>query len=54
MGTKIPAAQARLFQNVFVCKDCSKKLRAQAVRVSAGKVKCPRCGSKALRTIRKK
>jgi len=54
MGTKIPAAQKRMFHDVFVCKKCSKKIRSQSVRVVTGKVKCPRCGSRALRPIRKK
>ena len=54
MATKIPVAQNRLFHDVFVCKECGKKLRSQAVRVTAGKVKCPRCKSTAIRTIKKK
>ncbi len=54
MGTKIPVAQKRLFAGVFVCKDCSHKMRTQAVRVLAKKVKCRYCGSTAFRTIRKK
>jgi len=54
MATKLPAAQKRMFANVFVCKDCSKKIRTQAVKVLSGKVKCPRCGSHAFRQIRKK
>ncbi len=54
MATKIPAAQKRLFQNVFVCKNCSKKIRTQTVRVVARKVKCPRCGKRSFRQIRKK
>ncbi|MBX4196865.1 hypothetical protein KW805_04725 [Candidatus Pacearchaeota archaeon] len=54
MATKIPIAQKRLFANVFICKDCSKKIRTQAVRVISGKVKCPRCGGHSFRPIRKK
>jgi len=54
MATKIPTAQKRLFQNVFVCKDCSKKVRTQAARVVSGKVRCPRCGKYSFRQIRKK
>jgi hypothetical protein len=54
MATKIAVAQKRLFANVFICKDCSKKMRTQAVRVIAGKVKCVRCGSHAFRPVRKK
>jgi phage FluMu protein Com len=54
MATKIAAAQQRMFANVFVCRNCNKKIRTQAVRVIARKVKCPRCDNRALRPIRKK
>ena len=54
MATKIPVAQKRLFQNVFICKDCSKKVRTQMVRIILKKIKCPRCGGRAFRPIRKK
>ena len=51
---KIPAAQARLFKNMFVCKECKNKIRAEPIRVINGKVHCRKCKSKALRPIRKK
>ncbi len=54
MAAKIPVAQKRLFADVFVCKDCNKKIRTQAVRVIAKKVKCPKCGSHAFRPVKKK
>lgn len=54
MATKIAVAQQRMFGNVFVCRNCNKKIRTQAVRIIAGKVKCPRCDSHALRPVRKK
>lgn len=54
MATKLPIAQTRMFQNVFVCRDCNKKIRTQAVRVIAKKVKCPKCGSHIFRPVRKK
>jgi len=54
MAAKIPVAQKRMFQDVFVCKKCSKKIRSQAVRVTAGKVSCPRCKSRSLRPVKKK
>lgn len=54
MATKLPIAQKRLFSNVFVCRDCNKKIRTQAVRVIAGKIKCIRCGGHVFRPIRKK
>ena len=52
MATKIATAQKRLFQDVYVCKNCSKKIRTQAVKVLTGKVKCPRC--KKIGTLRQK
>jgi DNA-directed RNA polymerase subunit RPC12/RpoP len=54
MATKIPVAQKRLFHDVFVCKDCAKRVRTQAVRVVSRKVRCPRCDGKSFRQIRKK
>lgn len=54
MATKIPVAQARMFNDVFVCRDCNKKIRTQTVRILAHKVKCPRCGGHTFRPIRKK
>lgn len=51
---KFPEANARLHQNVFVCKDCKSKIRAQQMKVLQGKVSCRKCKSKALRTVRKK
>ncbi len=54
MATKISIAQNRMFKNVFICKDCNKKIRTQMVRVLAGKVKCPRCSGHAFRPARKK
>jgi DNA-directed RNA polymerase subunit RPC12/RpoP len=54
MATKIPIAQQRMFANVYVCKNCNKKVRAPSVRVVAGKISCPRCKSRAFRPIRKK
>jgi ribosomal protein L40E len=51
---KIAAAQARLFKNMFVCKECKSKIRAEPIRVINGKVKCRKCKSSRLRPIRKK
>ena len=36
MATKIPIAQKRMFHNVYVCKNCNKKVRSPSVRVVAG------------------
>src|SRR3989344_3497545 len=54
MATKKAIAQKRMFHDVFVCKKCNQKFRSQAVRVTAGKVKCPRCDGKSIRPVRKK
>lgn len=43
------AAIKRLFDRVFVCRVCKTKIRADPAKVREGKVKCRRCGSKALR-----
>jgi len=54
MATKIAIAQKRLFGDVFICKKCNKKVRSQAVRIIAKKIKCPKCNSKSFRPVRKK
>ena len=54
MATKIPIAQARLFGNVFICRNCNHKVRTQATRVINKKVKCIKCGGHNFRPIRKK
>lgn len=54
MATKIPAAMTRMFKNVFVCKDCSSKIRADARKIAEGKVRCRKCRGKAFRPISRK
>lgn len=54
MVVKFPEADKRLFRNMFVCRKCKSKLRAQPIKVRLGKVSCRKCGSKALRPVRKK
>ena len=51
---KIAAAQARLFKNIFVCKNCKARIRTEPIRVLNGKTRCRKCKSNALRPIRKK
>ncbi|MBI2043469.1 hypothetical protein HYT25_03710 [Candidatus Pacearchaeota archaeon] len=51
---KIPEATNRLFRNVFVCKSCSAKIRAEPLKILAGKVKCRKCKKKSFRPIKKK
>lgn len=51
---KIAAAQARLFKNIFVCKNCKARIRTEPIRVLSGKTRCRKCKSNALRPVRKK
>ncbi|MDD3175310.1 MAG: 50S ribosomal protein L40e [Candidatus Nanoarchaeia archaeon] len=51
---KFPEANARLFKNIFVCKRCKSRIRANQMKVIAGKVSCRKCSSRALRTVRMK
>ncbi len=51
---KIPEAQNRLFRNIFVCKSCQTKIRADSQKILKGKVKCRKCKKKAFRPLRKK
>ena len=46
---KIEAVTKRLFDRVFVCMRCNAKIRASPKHVKAGKIKCRKCYSKALR-----
>ena len=54
MPTKIPAAQARLFKNVFVCRNCGAKIRAESRKIIEEKVRCRKCKKRAFKPIRKK
>ncbi len=51
---KFVEADARYFHNVFVCRKCGTKIRTTNMKVLAGKVRCRKCKSKALRPKRKK
>ena len=51
---KIAEATNRLFKNVFVCKSCSAKIKAEPLKILAGKVKCRKCKRKSFRPIKKK
>ncbi|MBW2965760.1 50S ribosomal protein L40e [Candidatus Woesearchaeota archaeon] len=51
---KIPEADARIFRNIFICKKCKSRIRASSMKVTQGKIKCRKCGSRALRPVRKK
>jgi predicted Zn finger-like uncharacterized protein len=47
-----PEVEARLFRNVFVCRNCKAKIRALPSQIAEGKVKCRRCGRRAFRPKR--
>lgn len=51
---KIEAAHNRIFKGIFICKNCSSKLKADPRKVAEGKVKCRKCKSSSLRVKRKK
>jgi len=51
---RIPEATNRLFKNVFVCKNCQSKIRADSQKIMRGRVKCRKCGKKAFRPIKRK
>ncbi len=51
---KIIEASNRLFKNVFVCKKCQTKIRAEPQKILRGKVRCRKCGKSAFRPLRKK
>lgn len=51
---KIEAAHTRLFKEVFICRRCSSKIKAQARKIAEGKIKCRKCKSRALRPKSKK
>ena len=50
---KFPEAEARLFHRVFICMNCGAKIKADAAKVKAKKVKCRKCRRKELRAIKK-
>lgn len=54
MAVKIPAAQARLLRNIWVCRNCSAKIRAEARKIIEGKVKCRNCSCKSFKPKRKR
>jgi DNA replicative helicase MCM subunit Mcm2 (Cdc46/Mcm family) len=54
MATKLPAAQARLYKDMFVCKQCKSRLRADPRKIIEKKVRCRKCLKKDFRPIRKK
>ena len=54
MATRIPEAHHRMFGNVFVCKNCKAKIKADPRKITENKIKCRNCGGKDFRKISKK
>lgn len=54
MANKIPAAQQRLYKNLFICRNCKGKMKADPRKIIEGKIKCRKCGKRDFRTVRKK
>lgn len=46
---KVPAAMSRIYERVWICMRCNAKIRTDAERVAARKIKCRKCGYKGLR-----
>ncbi len=42
-----------MFNRVFICHLCGSKIKADAVKVKQGKIKCRNCRSTQLRKIHK-
>ena len=51
---KFPEAANRLVRNIFVCKKCKIKIRANPIKILEEKIKCRSCGRNAFRAVRKK
>lgn len=51
---KFPEAMNRIMRNIFVCKGCKTRIRANPIKILEKKVKCRSCGKKAFRAVRKK
>jgi len=50
---KFLEGSARLFQNVYVCRNCKIKVRSTPQKIMLKKIVCKRCGKRAFRAIKK-
>jgi len=46
---KIPEAEVRLFNRVFICRKCKAKVRASTPRIKAKLIVCPKCKTRNFR-----
>ncbi len=51
---RFPEATARLFRNVFVCKKCKSKIKADNRKILDKKITCRKCQGKNFRMIKSK
>ena len=51
---KFAEATARMFHNVFICKRCKSKVKADVRKILLKKISCRKCGGKSFRAIKSK
>ncbi|MFH1916687.1 MAG: hypothetical protein ABIJ21_05460 [Nanoarchaeota archaeon] len=51
---KFHEAEQRILVNIFVCRKCKSKVRAPNLKVISGKVRCRKCHSHYLRSVKRK
>jgi hypothetical protein len=51
---KFPEATARLFHNVFICKKCKSKIKADVRKILEKKISCRKCKCKSFRATKSK
>ena len=49
---RVEAAVNRVYKRVYVCMKCNAKIRADDLKVKAGKVKCRKCNYKACTALK--
>jgi len=47
---KIPEAEVRLFNRVFICRKCKYKVRAASSRIKDKLIVCPKCKNRNFRS----
>ena len=50
---KFPEASKRLYENVFICKKCKRKVRSTPQKVIQKKLSCRNCQGKNFRLAKK-
>ena len=51
---KFPEADARLFKDMFVCRNCKGVMRAPSRKIADKDVRCRKCAGRAFKPKRKK